>query len=297
MKVFITGASGYIGFATALAFRRKGHQVWGLIRSETHKAKLLKHEITPVMGDIGNLSSLKGILDGMQVIVHTAFELSETGIQKDSQAIDAICNIGKSTTRPMAFLYTSGTWVYGNTKEVLDESSELHSIELSRYRAAHEELVLRANSPHFKTLIIRPGVVFGGSGSLTAFWFEAAKKGEVPIVGDGSNYWAMVHRDDLAKLYLLSAEKELGGMVLNATDGSYHTVREMAEAVAKVAGCPGKVRSLSVDVAQKLYGPLWEGLAIDQKISSERAKRLLGWQVDHLPFTEEVATYFASCLA
>ncbi len=290
MRVFITGASGYIGNAVARAFRRNGHQVTGLVRTAEQAKRLAAAEIAPVLGDLKDPASYQQAARAAEALVHCAFEYSKEGVARDQQTLDAFLGC-----EPKALIYTSGVWVYGNTQgQIVDESNPLQPIELARWRVEQEKKVLQATSMHLRTVIIRPGVVYGGAGGLTGLWFASAAKGAVEIVGSGNNFWSLIHIEDLARAYVLAAEKELSNLALNVTDGTFHSVKEMAEAAAKAAGIAGKVVSIPLPDAQKQLGPVWEGLAIDQKASSERIQRLLGWKPFHLGFIEDVERYYAS---
>jgi nucleoside-diphosphate-sugar epimerase len=294
MRVFVTGASGYIGSAVALAFRRSGHQVMGLVRSEKSARKLRAGEITPVIGDISDLKSYFSAAPSADVFVHCAFAYKETAA-RDLEAIENIFKIASHTDLSRIFIYTSGCWVHGDTgKKISDETSPLHPLNISKWRRPHEEKVLREKPPHVKTVVLRPACVYGGSGGLTALWFEAAQKGAIPTIDNGSNHWVMVHVEDLAAAYVAAAEKEQDGLILDITDGSHLTVREMVESVAAAAGIPGKISSISRELAQEYFGELAEGLAVDQWLDSKRAERLLNWRPKHLNFCADAALYLAA---
>jgi len=124
-------------------------------------------------------------------------------------------------------------------------------------------------------------------------WFSEAKQsGTISVIDGGSNRWTMIHRDDLAESYVLAAEKELSGTVINVTDGTHYTVREMVEAAAKAADIEGIIASLPMAAAVSRWGALTEGLAVDQKISNERAVRLLNWHPRQLSFIDEIELYW-----
>ncbi len=294
MRVFITGASGYIGQAVALAFRKRGHHVSGLVRSETSANHLRMNEIIPIIGDISQPQTYFFHAEQAEVLVHCAFEMSAEAVSKDLVAIETLLSAAKKSTQVKSLIYTSGIWVYGNTRgQLADEMTPLNPLNLVRWRPDHETQILEAASPTLRAMVIRPGCVYGGAGSLTAMWLaEASKTGNISYIGDGSNRWSMIHRDDLAESYVLAAEKELSGSAINVNDGTHYTVREMVEATAKAAKIPGKILSLSEREATQLYGPLAEGLSVDQRISNERAIRLLDWHPRHLSFIDEIDLYY-----
>ena len=235
MRIFVTGASGYIGNAVAKAFRFNGHDVWGLVRSEEAALRLRRDEIRPVLGSMENSNAFRQLIIEADVLVHCAFDGTGEGVKKDAAAVDFFLQMAAHSPFPKTVIYTSGVWVYGNTKEnTADELSPIHPISIVRWRPMHEELLLKAESKKIRPIVIRPGCVYGGKGGLTALWFEAAEKGELAVLGKGDYRWAMVHLSDLARLYVKAAEKECSGIVLNGVDSSRNTVYEMLEAVRKL---------------------------------------------------------------
>ncbi len=191
---------------------------------------------------------------------------------------------------------TSGVWVYGDTGDgVADEAAPLDPPTHVAPRPAVDAAVLSWNGGGLRTLVIRPGCVYGGGGSLTAAWFEsAARAGAARVVGDGTNRWAMVHRDDLADLYVRAAESGLGGEVLNATDRSRATVNECAAAASLAAGAEGRVEHVPVEVAVAAMGPFATCLALNQHVDSWKAVRRLGWTPRHGGFVDSAPRLYAA---
>jgi len=292
MRIFVTGATGYIGGAVARALRRAGHDVSGLCRSEEKDRELGREEIRPVRGDMSQPQSYAEALTECSVLVHCAVDYTSGTVAPDRAVVDAFLAAAAKGARPKTLVYTSGVWVLGNTGDrAVDETAPLQPLAQVAWRPAHEQLVLGASGA--RPLVIRPGCVYGGPGGLTGEWFAAARdKGAVTVIGDGTNHWAMVHVDDLADAYVRAVESGLSGEVFNVADRSRATVNEMAEAVARVAGCPGSVKHLSVIEAAKKLGPYAECLAVDQHADSRKAVRLLGWQPKHSGFVDEVGLFY-----
>src|SRR6266550_6901879 len=178
MQVFVTGATGYIGFAVATALRRHGHRVFGLARSDAKAARLTRHEIEPVIGDLAEPKTYAGVAAHCSVLIHTAFDYSADGVAKNKLTIDTLLDAAGRGAQPKTLIFTSGAWVYGDTGDrMVDETTPLNPIKLVAWRPAHEQLVLRAGG--VRGLVIRPGCVYGGAGGLTAPWF--AKPGETVV--------------------------------------------------------------------------------------------------------------------
>jgi len=296
MRIFVTGASGYVGHGVAKAFRAKGHRVYGLVRSEEKAAALRLEEIIPVIGNLENPDSYRSILNEIEVAVHCAFDFStDKGVEKDAKTIDTILKAFSESSLPRTFIYTSGVWVYGSRGyEMVDEAIILKPLEIVKWRPGHEEKVLKATSLKLRTVIMRPGFVYGCSGGLTDTLFASTSDGEVTIVGEGHNRWPMVHLKDLAHAYVSAAEKEVTGVIFNVVDDSTATLREMAEAIARESGLNGKIKSLSLQEARRKFGSLADGFAIDLTVNNSRIKRLLGWQIHHAPFNYEIDIYFTA---
>lgn len=291
MKVFITGATGYIGFNVAKALRRAGHRVWGLTRSEEKATKLAKNEITPVIGDMNNPDSYRDIAEQCSVLIHAAADYQNDTVELDRKTVDAFLRAGEKGASPKTVIYTSGCWVIGDTGDAIAyETTPLKPIEAVLWRPEHEELVLQAE--HMKGLVVRPGCVYGKSGGLTGTWFDGATSESLEVVGDGSNYWTMIHVDDLADAYVRLAESGLSAEVFNISDRSHLTVGEMAEAIAKTTGYDGKVRYVPVKESAQKMGAMAEALALNQYVDAGKAERLLNWRPKRRGFVDDMDLYF-----
>jgi nucleoside-diphosphate-sugar epimerase len=294
MRVFVTGATGYIGGAVAGALRRAGHDVRGLVRTAEKARQLRRHEIEPVIGDIARPGSYHEALDDCAVLVHTAADHAAGTVEPDRVAIDTLLASGARGAQPKTLIYTSGVWVYGDTgPRAADETTPVTPARKVDWRPAHERLVL--NSPGVRGVVVRPGCVYGLAGGLTGMWFESAEReGSASVVGSGANRWAMVHVHDLADAYVRLAVAGLGGEVFNVTDRSRATVGEMADAAARAAGHPDPVRLVPVEEAAVTMGELADCLALDQHVDARKAVQRLGWHPRHGGFLDGVETYYAA---
>jgi nucleoside-diphosphate-sugar epimerase len=296
MQVFVTGASGFIGAAVATALRRAGHEVCGLVRTPEKARALAAREIEPIVGSMEDPRSYADRAAECEAFVHTAAEYSPRYMELDKRTVDTLIGAATRSQRSRLFVYTSGVWVYGDTGDArVDESSELKPVSIAAQRAEHERIVLAADRGALRTIVVRPGCVYGERGSLTADWFDSAtKNGAARVVGDGANRWAMVHLHDLADLYVRAVESPFRAEIFNATDRSRFTQHECARAASRAAGAGGKVANLSLAEASKLFGGMAECLAMTQHVDSSKAVRLLGWQPRHGGFADEAPRYFAA---
>lgn len=292
MNVFVTGASGYIGRAAAVAMRRAGHDVFGLVRSAEKGRALSLEEVHPVVGDVNEPSTYEGVAESCSVLVHAASDAKAGVVGPDRTVIDTFERLSGRGARPKTFLYTSGVWVYGDTGSgIADESTPLQPAELVAWRPPHERRVLESRA--LAGIVLRPGCVYGKAGGMTGLWFAPAAKGQKPqVVGDGRNRWATIHIDDLADAYVRAAELGRGGEVFNLTDRSRATVGEMAAAAARAAGGTGDLDLVPAGDAARDLGVFAHCLALNQHVDSRKAVRLLGWQPRHGGFLDEVGQCF-----
>ncbi len=292
MKIFVTGATGHVGFHIALAFRRAGHHVWGLTRSKKGATRLDRHEIRPVDGSLQDPGSWKGAEDAA-VLVHAGFDSKADSWAVDRAAVVALLALANRGAAPKALLYTSGVWVYGSTGDgVADETTPLAPLPMSQPRVETEKRVLTAAG--IRGIVMRPGCVYGYGGSLTGTWFAGAAAGTLEVVGDGHNRWATVHADDCAGAYVRAASSGFSGEIFNVTDRSRAPVRRLVTAAARAAAFKGEIRWIPLEDARQKMGGFADALALDQHVESRKAVALLGWQPAHGGFEDEVETYYAA---
>jgi nucleoside-diphosphate-sugar epimerase len=292
MKVFVTGAAGSLGSSAASGFRRAGHEVWGLVRTAEKGRALAREEVHPVLGDLEKPESYASAAAACSVLVHAAATYGPDAYAFDRRALEGLLAVSRGGPRPKTLIYTSGTWVYGNTGgRLVDETTPVTPATHVAERPKSERMVLEAAG--VRGIVLRPGCVYGRRGSLTSIWFESAMKEKaLRVFGDGSSRWATVHLDDLGDAYVRAAESGLAGEVFNVTDRSRATVLEMAQAVARATGYTGKIDAVPITEVAKAMGTLAECLALDQHVDARKAVRLLGWQPRHGGFADEVAECF-----
>jgi len=287
-NVFITGGTGYIGEAVARAFRSGGHKVTALARSAESAERLQKQGFTVVRGDIENPNSFIETLAGHDHIVHTAFANTKDAQRVDRVFVEAVLERLAGTGK--TFIYTSGVWVLGSTDHVIaDEQSDTNPIELVSWRPGVEHQVLEAKNKNIRSLVIRPGIVYGRDGGILSLLIERAKNdGESVYIDLGKNRWSHVHVDDLAALYVLAAEEGKAGTIYHATNGIPAAFKEIAELVAELSGHPGKTASITYSEAVERLGAIAQGFALDQHIDASKARRELSWNPHHGSIVEEL---------
>jgi nucleoside-diphosphate-sugar epimerase len=294
MNIFITGATGFVGFSVATAYRRAGHTVWGLVRSDEKARLVARHEIRPVIGTMQKPDTWKEAAAKSAVLIHAAFDYQADSLALDRRTVQELLSLGRHGPQPKTLIYTSGVWVYGNTHgDLVDETTPLQPPKLVAQRPETEQQVLKSSD--VRGFVVRPGCVYGRQGGLTATWFGGtATQNGLQAIGDGKNRWAMVHADDLADAYLRIGESGLSGGVFNITDRSRWSIREMLDAVARAAGYSGEIKFVPVAEAAASMGDFAECLALDQHVDARKAVRLLGWQPKHGGFVDNADTYYLS---
>ncbi len=288
MRVFITGASGYIGTAVCAAVKKRGHDVVGLARSAASIDKLKAAGVHPVAGSLGDHSVLREMTHDADAVIHCAFEQSAEGPGLEAGALDAM--LGAVDTDHEAFIYTSGVWVYGATGgQTIDETAPLNPTPLVAWRPAMEKKVQDAQRHKLRTIVIRPGLVYGGSGGLVAMMIEQAKAGQLLIIGSGKNHWPLIRVDALAELYALAVERAPADSLYNGVSKESVAYGDVARAANRVAGGEGNVHAISLDEGRKMLGPFADALALDQRISGAKAARELEWNAERPGVLEELS--------
>lgn len=285
-RVFITGITGYIGSAVGARLARAGCEVHALVRDPERAPGLEAAGIRPVVGDLAAPESYLGILKNCDAVVHAAVDMTGGPAVVDQRALETFRQAAQDG-RIRRLLYTSGVWVHGDTGDaVLDESAERAPLEISRWRAAHEDFVLDMVENEMTPVILRPGIVYGESrGILGTMFAEARDRHTLSYPGDGTQYWPLVHRDDVAEAYALALEHAKSGDVYLLVDGSHHTVRELGEAIAAAAGATAE--PWPADEVITRLGPYGRALLASQRFDALRARRDLGWVPRHTSFVKD----------
>ncbi len=286
-RIFVTGATGYLGSAIASRMAYAGHEVYGLTRSIESERALEAMGVKPVVGDLADAESWIGILQNCDAVVHAAFDAETGASEQDHNALEAF-RVASLDGRVRRVLYTSGIWVHGEggADKPIDETAPTKPLELVAWRVAHEEIAIDLATHDVTTVILRPGMVYGEGRGILGGWFaEAHEKKSLTYPGDGAQHWSMVHRDDVADAYLLALEHGQAGERYLLADESHYTVKQLAEAAAAAAGVPAKPWPADqVVAALGLYG---KALLNDLQVTSAKARRELGWVPRHASFVNE----------
>jgi nucleoside-diphosphate-sugar epimerase len=280
MQIFLTGATGYIGSAVLDTFVRAGHTVTALVRDPEKAEYVSSRGMHAVIGDLDKPASYAADAERAEVVVHTALDGSVRRDQVDRRAVDTFLAVGSNRAaagKPAAFIYTSGIWVLGDTNGVAAEDAPVRPTPLVAWRPEHERLVLEAGrSMAPRTVVVRPGIVYGGNRGIIADLLKDAANGLVRVIGEGKNRWPCVYARDLADVYLRVAANPEASGVFHANDEADETVGDIVDAIARHVRMRPDVRHVPLSEARAKMGPYADALALDQRVRSPRA-RALGW--------------------
>src|SRR3954469_21376215 len=274
MRVFLTGGTGYVGSAVLDALVRNGHHVDALVRNSEDAARVQGRGAHPIVGDLMNGESWRAAAAAAGGGVQAAVDYSARQRDVDTAAIDGLAALPARAGRFL--IYTSGIWVLGAAPQPVDETAPVNPVELVSWRPSHELRVLATAAQGVRAMVVRPGIVYGGSRGIVGDLLKDAANSLVRIVGGGDNHWPLIYDRDLGELYARLVGTADAGGVYHATDGGDETVNEIVAALAEHAPTQPSIRHVPLAEARKKMGPYADALALDQIVRSTRS-RALGW--------------------
>jgi nucleoside-diphosphate-sugar epimerase len=277
MRVFVTGATGFIGSAVVPELIKAGHQVLGLARSEAGAKSLAAAGAQVHRGDVEDLDSLRGGAAASEGVIHTAFVHDFSRFKEvceiDRRAIEALGAALVGTDRPL--IVTSGTAVAHAQGRPSTEDDVPNS---PVPRVASEEAAAAVASRGVRVSVVRlPQVHDTVKQGLVSYLIAVAReKGVSAYIGDGLNCWTAVPVLDCARLYRLVLEKGSAGARYNAVAEEGVPLRQIAEAIGRGLKLP--VVSLSPEQAREHFGWLAEFVGFDLRASGKLTQERLGWK-------------------
>jgi nucleoside-diphosphate-sugar epimerase len=275
MRVFLTGATGYIGGAVCDTLVRGGHTVSALARPSARAQLLKRRGVEVLTGDLSDIAENREALTGYDAYVHAAFESSTRGVELDALIIRTIRDVAWRAGRA-AFIYTSGIWVLGATRGPVDEAAPLNPPPHVVYRPTHEQLVLEANGGGVRAIVVRPGIVYGGARGIVSEMLKDADNGIIRVIGSGENRWPLVYDRDVADLYLRLLTSADASGIYHATDEGDERVNDLVRAMSLHVAHKPEVRYMPLAEARTRFGAYADAIVLDQVVRSPRAKEL-GW--------------------
>jgi nucleoside-diphosphate-sugar epimerase len=275
MRVFLTGATGFIGSRIVPELIGAGHQVLGLARSDAGAQTLAATGAQVQRGDLEDLESLRSGAAASDAVIHTAFRHDWTrfaeSCELDKRAIETIGAVLQGSSRP--FIVTSGVGVAPG-RAATEDDPPLSSPLLPRVSEA-TAVALMERGVHASVMRLPQVHDTVKQGLITPLIAIARAKGVSAYVGDGHNRWPAAHVADVAPLYRLALEKGSKG-------GRYHAVAEEGVALKDIATAIGRglkvpVISISQEQAQEHFGFLGFFAGRDAHTSSAKTREKLGW--------------------
>ncbi|MGW6093042.1 SDR family oxidoreductase [Streptomyces sp. NPDC055157] len=290
MRVFITGASGWIGSAVVPELIGAGHQVVGLARSDASAAALTEAGAEVRRGTLDDLDTLRSAAADAYGVIHLAFKHDiafsggfEDAADADRRAIDTFGEVLAGSDRP--FLIASGTLGLAPGRVATEHDGQepgpvgAHQAGGPAKRLANAHATVALADRGIRSSVVRlPPTVHGDGdhGFLATVVAIAREKGVSGYIRDGANRWPAVHRSDAAHLFRLALESAPAGSTLHAVADEGVPIRTVAEAIGRHLGLPGA--SVSPDDAPGHFSWLAGFLGMDSPASSAHTRELLGWQ-------------------
>jgi len=301
MRVFVTGASGWVGSAVVPELQAAGHEVIGLARSDASAVALERAGVEVVRGTLDDLDTLRATAESADGVIHLAYkhDLIYSGdfasaIAADRVAIDALGDALGGSDKPL--LIASGTGALAGDGQIATEDTEPGGSEHAAAGRMDNERALLA-LPGVRSVSVRlPPTVHGAGdhGFIAVIVGAARESGEASYVGDGSNAWAAVHRSDAARVFRLGLEQAPAGTVLHAVGEQGVPFRAIAEAIGRGLDLP--VTALDRDAADARFGFLSGFASTDMRATSAKTQALLGWTPSGPTLLEDLdaGAYFAA---
>ncbi len=293
MRVFVTGASGWIGSAVVPELIGAGHQVVGLARSDASAAALAAAGAEVHRGTLDELDGLRSAAATSDGVIHLAFkhDIAFSGdfqgaADADRRAIETFGEALAGSDRP--FVIASGTLGLAPGRVATERDGHVPDpaaaplIGGAATRMANAQMTLSLASRSVRSSVVRLSPTVHGEGDhgfVATLVGIARDKGVSGYIGDGSNRWSAVHRLDAARLFRLALEKAPAGSALHAVADEGVPIRDIAEVIGRHLDLP--VVAISPEDAGAHFAWLAGFLAADSPASSALTRERMGWQPTH----------------
>ncbi|MFC4808023.1 SDR family oxidoreductase [Paenibacillus sp. GCM10023250] len=281
MRIFVTGATGFVGTAVVSELIEAGHQVVGLARSDKAAASLTAVGASVHDGSLDDLDSLYKGAATADGVIHVGFKTDfadfSDAVAADLRAVNTFGAALEYSNKP--FVFTTGTLVVAWSHMSVILGTEEIEVDSNVPRGAAENAAIALADRGIRSSVVRLAPTVHGPGDhgfITMLIDIARKKGFSAYVGDGTNRWPAVHRLDAARLYRLAAESGTAGSRLHAVSEEGIPFRDIASAIGRNLNLP--VVSISPEEAQAHFGFLGPFTFTDNPMSNTLTRKRLGWQ-------------------
>lgn len=292
MKIFVTGATGYIGGSVATRLLANGYEVLGLARSPEAAASLQQRGITPVTGTLNDYGMLKEVARSVDGVINAA--------QADNPfAVLPFLEEFRGTEK--VFIQTSGSSVISTydkgeyVDRVFNEDTPFTPMPEKSMRVAIDEQVLRTALDGIRSVVIRPTLIYGrgigvnsSSVQIPKLIEQAKQTGVARHIGRGLNVWSHVHITDVVDLYLLALERAPAGSLFYAENGEA-SMKTAVEAISRMLGLGGGTADWPIEDAVTALGPgAHLTFGSNSRVKADKARRVLGWEPKGPPLLHEI---------
>lgn len=290
MKVFVTGASGFIGSAVVKELLAAGHEVTGLARSDESAKAISDLGAQVLKGSLEDLDVLKQGATNADGVIHTAFIHNFTQFAKSAEtdrlAIEAMGEVLKGTDKPI--VVSGGLLGLPKTNGFVTEADAAPDAPRASEAAAME---LAKNGVKASVIRLPPSVHDKGDKGFVPMIINVARtKGFSAYVGEGSNQWPAVHRLDAAHAFRLALEKAAQGVRYNLTGDEGIPVKEIAEIIGKELNLP--VKSINADKAAEHFDWMSRFIVFDNPATSYTTQEQLNWKPTHIGLKEDMQAHY-----
>lgn len=293
MKIFVTGATGYIGGSVAERLVRDGHMVSGLARSAEGARELEQRSIRPVIGTLDDAATVTKAAQDADAVINAAEANHPDAVQVLASAL---------TGSGKALLHTSGSGIVATLSAgervdaIYDEYSQFTpAMPRMVQRAAIDQVVFEAASRNVRSVVIRPTMIYGeGRGARKDSFqvpvlIENAKANGIGLhIGRGENIWSNVHIDDVVDLYVLALAKAPAGALYYAENGEA-ALKDTAATISRMLGFGGRTREWSPQDAEAAIGfKAHSSFGSNSRVRGKRSRAELGWQPKGVPMLQDI---------
>ncbi|MER1966326.1 NAD-dependent epimerase/dehydratase family protein [Castellaniella sp. GW247-6E4] len=291
MKVFLTGASGYIGGTIANALLAAGHSVTGLVRSQERAQRVRAHGIQAVLGTLDHAELLAELADSADAVINAA-DADHRG------AVEAMLPV----LRGKAFIQTSGSGIVADcaggelSDKIYEDDTPVQPLAARVARVALNTLVLDSASNGVRASVIAPPMIYGRGTGLNPDSIQiprmiavARKHGVARYVGRGANTWSNVHVEDLADLYVKALTDAPAGAFYYAENGEA-SMADICRSISRMLGFGEKTASMTQEEAIAEYGegPTLYSFGSNSRVRALRARAELGWSPRRASLFDEI---------